>query len=101
MRPNLNDIKKMQQKMAKIQEELETETVEASSGGGVVTVTMTGHQKVVGVKVSPEAIDPDDPAMLEDLILAAVNEAVQKSQDLITKRMGQLTGGLRIPGLTQ
>jgi DNA-binding YbaB/EbfC family protein len=100
MRPNINDIKKMQQRMAKIQEELETETVEASSGGGVVTVTMTGHQKVVGIKISPEAIDPDDPGMLEDLILAAVNEAVQKSQDLVTKRMGQLTGGLRIPGLT-
>jgi nucleoid-associated protein EbfC len=100
MRPNLNELKKMQQKMAKIQEELETETVEASSGGGVVTVTMTGHQKVVGVKISPEAIDPDDPAMLEDLILAAVNEAVQKSQDLVTKRMGQLTGGLRIPGFS-
>jgi len=100
MRPNLNEMKKFQQRMAKIQEELENENVEASVGGGAVTVTMTGHQKLVGVKIAPEAIDPEDPSMLEDLILAAVNEAVQKSQELVTKRMGQITGGLRIPGLT-
>lgn len=100
MRPNLNELKKLQQRMAKIQEELGNETVEASIGGGAVTVTMNGHQKVVGVKISAEAIDPDDPSMLEDLIIAAVNEAIAKSQDLMTKRMGALTGGLKIPGIT-
>lgn len=98
MRPNFN-IKKFQQQMAKIQEELGNETVEASVGGGAVAVTMNGHQKVVGVKIAPEAIDPDDPSMLEDLLLAAVNEAIAKSQDLMTKRMGALTGGLKLPGI--
>ena len=100
MRPNMNMMKQMQQRLAKIQEDLGNETVEATAGGGVVTVTMTGHQKVVGVKISPEAIDPDDPSMLEDLITAAVNEAVDKSHELVTKRMGAVTGGLKIPGLT-
>jgi DNA-binding YbaB/EbfC family protein len=99
VRPNLNELKKLQQKMAKIQEELGNETVEASVGGGAVTVTMNGHQRLVGVKISPEAIDPDDPSILEDLILTAVNDAIAKSQDLMTKRMGALTGGLKIPGL--
>lgn len=99
MRPNMNELKKLQQKMAKIQEELGNETVEASVGGGAVTVTMNGHQKVVGIKISPEAVDPDDPSMLEDLILTAVNDAIGKSQDLMTKRMGALTGGLKIPGM--
>jgi DNA-binding YbaB/EbfC family protein len=89
----------MQQKLAKIQEELGNETVEASAGGGVVTVKMTGHQRVVAVKIAPEAIDPDDPSLLEDLIVAAVNDAVEKSHELVTKRMGAVTGGLRIPGL--
>jgi DNA-binding YbaB/EbfC family protein len=99
MRPNANMMKQMQQRLAKIQEDLGNETVEATAGGGVVTVTMTGHQKVVGVKIAPEAIDPDDPSMLEDLITAAVNEAVEKSHELVTKRMGAVTGGLKIPGL--
>jgi nucleoid-associated protein EbfC len=100
MRPNMNMMKQMQQRLAKIQEDLGNETVEATAGGGVVTVTMTGHQKVVGVKIAPEAIDPDDPSMLEDLITVAVNEAVDKSHELVTKRMGAVTGGLKIPGLT-
>jgi DNA-binding YbaB/EbfC family protein len=96
----MNMMKQMQQRLAKIQEDLGNETVEATAGGGVVTVTMTGHQKVVGVKIASEAIDPDDPSMLEDLITAAVNEAVEKSHELVTKRMGAVTGGLKIPGLT-
>ncbi len=99
MRPNINMMKQMQQKIAKIQEELGNETVEASVGGGVVTVTMTGHQKVTAVKISPDAVDPNDLSMLEDLITAAVNEAVEKSHELVTKRMGAITGGMRIPGL--
>ncbi len=102
MRPNwdmMKQLEKAQKQLAKVQEELGNETVEASAGGGVVTVVMTGHQKVVSVKIAPEAVDPNDVGMLEDLITAAVNEAVQKSQELVTKRMGQVTGGLKIPGL--
>ncbi|HUX88732.1 MAG TPA: YbaB/EbfC family nucleoid-associated protein [Chloroflexota bacterium] len=99
MKPNLNMMKQMQQKLAKIQEELGNETVEATVGGGVVSVTMTGHQKVTAVKISPEVVDPNDLSMLEDLITAAVNEAVEKSHELVTKRMGAITGGMRIPGL--
>jgi DNA-binding YbaB/EbfC family protein len=97
MRPNPNAMRQMQNKLAEIQDALANETVEASVGGGVVTVTMTGHQKVVSVKISPEAIDPADPAMLEDLITAAVNEAVEKSQQLTAKRMDAITRGLGMP----
>jgi DNA-binding YbaB/EbfC family protein len=97
MRPG--DLKKLQQRMEKINQELENETVDASVGGGAVTVTMTGHQRVVAVKIDPAAMDPDDPSMLEDLISAAVNDAIQKSQELMAKRMGVITGGLKIPGM--
>jgi nucleoid-associated protein EbfC len=95
---NMNAMRQMQDKLAKIQEALGNETVEASVGGGVVVVTMTGHQKVMAVKISPEAIDPADPAMLEDLITAAMNEAVDKSQQLVSKRMDVVTRGLGLPG---
>lgn len=98
MRPNVNQIKKLQQQMAKIQAELGNETVEATVGGGVVTVTMNGHQQVVGVKIAPDVIDPNDPQMLEDLLTAAFNEATEKVQELISKRMGAVTGGLGLPG---
>lgn len=93
-------IQKLQEEMAQAQEALGDETVEVSVGGGVVTVVMTGHQKVRSVTIDPEAIDPDDVEMLQDLILAAVNEAVERSQGLAADRMGALTGGLNIPGLT-
>jgi DNA-binding YbaB/EbfC family protein len=99
MLPNPNVLRQMQKQLAKIQEELGNETVEASVGGGAVTVVMTGHQKVVSVKIAPEAVDPNDLSMLEDLIIAAVNEAVDKSHELVTKRMGAVTGGFKIPGL--
>ena len=99
MRPNLNEMKKFQQRMAKIQEELENENVEASVGGGAVTVTMTGHQKLVGVKIAPEAIDPEDPSMLEDLILAAVNEALSMAQKVAAEKVAPLTGGMKLPGM--
>lgn len=90
----------MQQQMAEAQEALEDETVEISSGGGMVTVVMTGHQKVVSVKINPEAVDPDDVEMLQDLIVAAMNEAVEASQNLAADKMGNITGGLNIPGLS-
>lgn len=89
----------LQAEMLKTQEALGEETVKATAGGGVVTVVMTGHQKLRSVKIAPEVLDPDDVEMLEDLIVAAVNEAVERSQQLATERMGRLTGGLGIPGL--
>jgi DNA-binding YbaB/EbfC family protein len=89
----------MQRKMLKIQEELAKETVEATAGGGAVTVTITGQQKLQAVKIDPEVVDPADVEMLQDLILAAVNDAIARSQELQTKRLSALTGGLKIPGI--
>ena len=94
----MRQARQFQEKLEKIQQELEKETVEASSGGGAVTVVMTGQQQVQSVKISPEAAD--DTEMLEDLVLTAMNEAVKKSKELAASRLGTLTGGLNIPGLT-
>ena len=99
MQPNLKMLQQMQQRLQKAQEELANETVEVGVGGGAVTVVMTGHQKVRSVKIAKEVIDPEDAEMLEDLIVAAVNEAVEKSQELVQKRLGAITGGLRLPGM--
>ena len=96
----MRQAQELQAKLAKAQEELAEAKIEASSGGGAVTVTVNGQQQILSVKISPEAIEPDDVEMLEDLVLAAVNEALTKSQELAAKRMGKLTGGLNIPGLT-
>lgn len=96
----LGQAKQMQQKLASIHEELERETVSAESGGGMVKVTMNGKQKLVSIKIEPSAINPDDAAMLEDLILVAINEAQDRVQELVKERMGALTGGINIPGLT-
>jgi DNA-binding YbaB/EbfC family protein len=96
----MRQAQELQAKLAKAQEELAEAIIEASSGGGAVTVTVNGQQQILSVKISPEAIDPGDVEMLEDLVLAAVNEALTKSQELAAKRMGKLTGGLNIPGLT-
>ena len=92
-------MQQMQARLAKIQEELGAETVEASVGGGMVTVVMTGHQQVESVTIDPEALDPDDVETLQDLMVAAFNEALRKSQELAGQRLGALTGGLKIPGL--
>ncbi len=94
----MRQARQFQEKMEKVQQELEKETVEASSGGGAVTVVMTGQQQVQSVKISPEAAD--DTEMLEDLVLTAMNEAIKKSKELAASRLGALTGGLNIPGLT-
>jgi DNA-binding YbaB/EbfC family protein len=96
----MRQAQELQAKLAKAQEELAEAKIEASSGGGAVTVTVNGQQQVLSVKISPEAIEPDDVEMLEDLVLAAVNEALTKSQEMAAKRMGKITGGLNIPGLT-
>jgi DNA-binding YbaB/EbfC family protein len=92
-------MEQMQKRLAKIQEDLGSETVEASVGGGVVTIVMTGHQVVESVKIDPEAVDPDDVETLQDLMLSAFNEALKKSQELASTRMSALTGGMKIPGL--
>lgn len=91
---------KMQKQMMEVQEELANRTVEASVGGGVVTVVANGHQDILSIRIDPEVVDPDDVEMLQDLILAAVNEAHRKAQELMTTEMNKLTGGVKIPGLT-
>ena len=95
----MQQAQKLQAKLAQAQEELENVTVEATSGGGAVRVTANGHQKLLSVKISPEAIDPEDSELLEDMVLAAVNEAIAKAQEAAAKQMSDLTGGLKIPGL--
>ncbi len=89
----------MQQQMVEAQEALGDQIVEVSSGGGAVTVVMTGHQKVQSITIDPEVVDPEDVEMLQDLIVAAVNEAVEASQNLAADEMGSITGGMNIPGL--
>ena len=96
----MQQAQKLQSKLAQAQEELSNITVEASSGGGAVKVTMNGQQKIQSVKISPEVINPDDVELLEDLVLTAVSEAIAKSQEVAAKHLGGLTGGLKIPGLT-
>jgi len=90
----------MQQQMLEQQEALGSETVEISAGGGVIKVVMTGHQKLESITIDPEVVDPEDVEMLQDLIVAAINEAVEASQSLAADAMGSITGGLNIPGLT-
>jgi hypothetical protein len=102
MNKMLQQVQQMQAEMAKAQEELATETVEASVGGGMVTVKANGAGEIVSVTIKPEAIDPDDPESLEDLVLAGVNEALRSAQELMQSRLGaQLggLGGLGLPGL--
>ena len=96
----MNQVQKLQEKLAEAQQELSNSTIEASSGGGAVKVTIDGQQKVQSVKISPEVINPEDAELLEDLVLAAVREAISQSQELAAKRLGGLTGGLKIPGIT-
>ncbi len=89
----------MQQDMARVQAELETMTVEGSAGGGVVKATVTGKQVLTKLTIDPSAVDPEDVEMLQDLVLAAVNEALKASQDAAEQKMGSITSGLRIPGM--
>jgi DNA-binding YbaB/EbfC family protein len=96
----LQQIQKFQEEMAKAQEALEQETVTVTAGGEAITVTITGHQKVQSITIDPDVVDPDDVEMLQDLVLAAVNEAIAVSQQLAADRLGALTGGMNIPGLS-
>ncbi len=89
----------MQQKMAKLQEEAAQQTAEATAGGGAVTAVVTGKNQLISLTIKPEAVDPNDVEMLQDLIVAAVNEALKKVQSKFSEEMGKITGGLNIPGL--
>ena len=96
----MRQAQQLHSKLAKVQQELADITLEASSGGDAVRVTIDGQQKIQSVKISPEVVNPDDVEMLEDLVLTAVSEAIAKSQEAAAERLGGLTGGLNIPGLT-
>ena len=100
---NMNNMikqaQKMQQKMLKMQEEIEKEEFEASAGGGAVSVKMSGKKELVSVSIKPEAVDPDDVEMLEDLILTAVNDVLGKVDQANASKMSSITGGMNIPGL--
>src|SRR6185295_10396156 len=98
MQQMLQQAQKMQQQMAKIQEELGNEIVEGSAGS-YVSVTMNGHRDLLSIKLAPEVVDSDDIETLQDLIVAAINDASKKAQELSEKRMGALTGGMKVPGL--
>ncbi len=99
----LKQAQQFQAKMAKLQEELGDRTVEAASGGGMVTVVANGRQEILSVKIEPEVVDPEDVEMLQDLIQAAVNDALSRAKEMVNEEMGKLTSGMNlpnIPGLT-
>jgi len=96
----MKQAQKLQSQMMKLQEELADRTVESSSGGGMVTVVANGRQQIVSIQIENEVVDPDDVEMLQDLVLAAVNDALAKAQEMVSSEMGKLTGGLNIPGLS-
>ncbi len=102
--PNMGTLMKQaqqfQSKMAKLQEDLGNETVEVSAGGGMVTVVANGRQEIVSIHIEPEVIDPEDTEMLQDLILAAVNDAVSRARNMMNEQMKKLTQGINIPGIS-
>ncbi len=95
----MKQAQKLQSKMLRLQEELAEKTVEAASGGGMVKVVANGKQQILSIQIEKEVVDPDDVDMLQDLILAAVNDALGKSQEMVSGEMSKLTGGINIPGL--
>ena len=97
MQGMMKKMQKLQAEMAKLQEELKTRTVEASAGGGVVTVVANGKKELVSVKIDPAAVDPEDVDMLQDVLLAAVNEAMRKVDEMTEREMGKLTSGMKLP----
>ena len=99
MNQMIKQAQKMQQDMLKMQEELEETTVEASAGGGMVTVTATAKKEITAIKIDPECVDPEDVEMLEDLVLSAVQEALKKAEDVSAQQMSKITGGMNLPGL--
>ncbi|MGG3471290.1 YbaB/EbfC family nucleoid-associated protein [Neobacillus pocheonensis] len=97
MQNMMKQMQKMQKQMAEAQEKLGEEKIEGTAGGGMVTVVVTGHKEVVDVQIKPEAVDPDDVEMLQDLVLAAVNDALKKAEELTNNTMGQFTKGMNLP----
>lgn len=101
--PNMGNLMKQaqqfQNKMAKLQQELEKKTIEATSGGGMVTVVVNGAQEIVSINIDPEVVDPEDVDMLQDLILAAVNDGMARAKKMVNDEMGKLTGGLNLPNI--
>jgi DNA-binding YbaB/EbfC family protein len=95
----IKQAQQMQKKMMQLQEELAAKTVEASSGGGMVTAVVNGKHELVSLKIEKDVVNPDDIEMLQDLIVAAVNEAVRKAQEMATAEMSKITGGLNVPGM--
>lgn len=95
----MKQAQQMQRKMEEMQKELESREVEASAGGGMVNVRVNGKQQLLGITIEPDAVDPQDVDMLQDLIMVAVNEGIRKSQEMVQGEMGKLTGGMNIPGL--
>ena len=95
----MKQAQKMQAKMAEMQEQLNSETLEASAGGGMVRVVISGDMVIRELVIDPAAIDPDDAEMLQDMVAAAVNEAIRSAQELASRRMGEITGGMNVPGL--
>lgn len=93
----MKKMQKLQADMAKMQEELKTRTIETSAGGGAVKVVVNGEKQIKAIKIDPAAVDPEDTEMLEDLITAAVNEALKKVDDMMAQEMGKLTGGMNLP----
>ena len=99
-RKMLRQAQQLQQRMSELQKELEAATVESSSGGGVVKAVVNGKMKLESLIIEPDAVDPEDVEMLQDLVTAAVNEGINKAQDMTSRKMAELTGGLNIPGLS-
>jgi nucleoid-associated protein EbfC len=99
MQKMMKQMQKMQKDMAKAQEELGEQRIEGTAGGGMVTVTVSGHKEVVDVKINEEAVDPEDVEMLQDLVLAATNDALKKAEELTNETMGQFTKGMNLPGM--
>lgn len=95
----MKQVQKMQKQMEQMQEELEQREVEASAGGGAITVKVNGKKEILDIKLKPEIVDPDDIEMLQDLIIAATNEALRSAEEMMAKEMGKITGGMNIPGL--
>lgn len=96
----MKQAKKLQERMAQLQDELALKTVEASAGGGMVSVLVNGRHELVSLKIEKEVVNPEDLDMLQDLIIAAVNEGIRKAQEMATAEMAKITGGLSIPGLS-
>lgn len=99
MQGMMKKVQKMQQDMLKMQEEMKNRTVEATAGGGAVTVVVTGRKTVEKVTIAPSAVDPEDVEMLEDLVTTAINEAMRKVDEMTEKEMGKITGGMKLPGM--